>query len=62
MKHLLQTVLVALGIALGAGAFAQNYPTKSIRLMMPNAPGSANDTLTRVVAMHMSEAAVSKAE
>jgi tripartite-type tricarboxylate transporter receptor subunit TctC len=56
MKQLLTSALAALGIVLGASAVAQSFPTKPIRLMMPNAPGSANDTLGRIIAAHMSEA------
>ncbi len=37
-------------------AAAQSYPTKPIRMIMPNAPGSANDTLGRIVAAHMGDA------
>ena len=56
MKTPVKSAIAALGILLSGACFAQDYPTKPIRLMMPNAPGSANDTLGRIIAAHMSEA------
>ena len=42
----------------GAPAVAQDaakeYPSRPIRLLVPNGPGSAVDTLTRIVATHLS--------
>ena len=43
----------SLGIA---GADAQQYPSRSIRLIMPNAPGSSADTMGRIVAVRLGEA------
>jgi tripartite-type tricarboxylate transporter receptor subunit TctC len=34
-------------------AVAQNFPTKPIRLVSPNPPGGANDTLSRIMAAKM---------
>jgi tripartite-type tricarboxylate transporter receptor subunit TctC len=34
-------------------AFAQSYPAKPIRLVSPNPPGGANDTLSRIMAAKM---------
>jgi tripartite-type tricarboxylate transporter receptor subunit TctC len=34
-------------------SYAQNYPTKPIRLVSPNPPGGANDTLSRILAAKM---------
>jgi tripartite-type tricarboxylate transporter receptor subunit TctC len=65
MQHLLRTacsagLLAAAAIAGVASAQtgtdpARNFPDKPIRLIMPNAPGSANDTLARIVAIKMGE-------
>ena len=35
---------------------ARDYPSRPIRLIMPNAPGSANDTMGRIVAVRLGEA------
>jgi len=46
-----------LGVAALAGitvAHAQSYPAKSIRMIVPTAPGGSVDTLARIVAMKMS--------
>ena len=56
MKAVLTSVVAAFGILAGVTSSAQDYPTKPIRLMMPNAPGSANDTLGRIIAAHLGEA------
>jgi tripartite-type tricarboxylate transporter receptor subunit TctC len=45
-------VLAALG---GAPALAQNYPTKPIRILIAQAPGSATDVISRVVGNRLSE-------
>ena len=36
-------------------AYAQNYPTKAIRLIVPFAPGGGNDVLGRMFSLRMSE-------
>ena len=45
--------LFSLGIA---AADAQQYPSRPIRLIMPNAPGSSADTMGRIVATRLGEA------
>jgi tripartite-type tricarboxylate transporter receptor subunit TctC len=46
----------ALALALAAtGAFAQQYPTKSITLLVPYAAGGPTDTVARVVGQSMSK-------
>lgn len=52
MKMQLAAALLALA---SAGAFAQSYPTKPVRLITPSAPGSTADTLGRIVAQKLSE-------
>jgi tripartite-type tricarboxylate transporter receptor subunit TctC len=44
------TMLAAIAGVLAVGAVAQDYPVKPIRLIVPYAPGAANDALARVVA------------
>jgi len=56
-------VLAALLLAAACGApvlhaadAAKDYPARPIRLIVPNAPGSSGDTLTRIVAAKLGEA------
>src|SRR5687768_11403728 len=53
----LALILSAFGQSSGAvGAeSAKDYPNRPIRLMVPNAPGSSVDTLSRIVATSLSE-------
>ena len=53
----MRAVIAGFALALGiAPALAQNYPNKSIRILIAQAPGSASDTVSRVVANRLSEA------
>src|SRR5205814_6594672 len=48
---------IAALLALGTGSgLAQNYPTKPIRILIAQAPGSATDVISRVVGHRLSEA------
>jgi len=46
---------VLIGACLAAGAFAQPYPTKPVRLISPYAAGGGSDTLARIVGQRLSE-------
>ncbi|NBR29697.1 MAG: tripartite tricarboxylate transporter substrate binding protein, partial [Betaproteobacteria bacterium] len=55
----MRTILFALlATALGTlthQAFAQPYPSKPIRLIVPQAPGSNSDIVSRIIAGKLSE-------
>jgi tripartite-type tricarboxylate transporter receptor subunit TctC len=54
VRALLLAILAAPGVTYAADA-AQDYPRRPIRLLMPIGPGSANDTLGRIVAAKMGQ-------
>jgi tripartite-type tricarboxylate transporter receptor subunit TctC len=57
MKVDIGTSLLALALAMSAPTgWAQSYPTKPIRMIVPSAPGGSVDTLARIVAQKMSAA------
>jgi len=54
----LSTVVVALSATtMTAAAFAQNWPQRPVRMIVPNGPGASSDNLARVLAMRLSETA-----
>jgi putative tricarboxylic transport membrane protein len=58
LRNLLSVALVLLLATIGGIACAtdRDYPTRPIRLVMPNAPGSSADTLGRMVALRLGKA------
>src|SRR3954469_6252161 len=53
----MRTVIAVFSLALVmAPAIAQNYPSKPIRILIAQAPGSATDVISRVVGNRLSEA------
>jgi len=55
MKPFLKLVVVAALIALASPALAQTYPTRSITMIVPFAPGGPADVLGRLIGQKMSE-------
>lgn len=56
MKQLCKLVVASLALVLAAGAHAQNWPTKPVRIVVPYPPGGNVDTAARVIAPGLQEA------
>lgn len=56
VRHWLGAVLTALMAAFPIVALCQPFPVKPVRYLIPDAPGSGNDTIGRIVAAGMAEA------
>ena len=52
----LTVIIVAAGTLLAGIAHGQNYPTKAIRLIVPQPPGGGNDTIARLISQKVSVA------
>lgn len=50
-----RTLLAACTIALVTSAVAQDYPNRSVRMISPNPPSGANDTIGRIIAIKLGE-------
>src|SRR5687767_4079505 len=56
MKLAIASCALLLSALLGAGSvFAQQYPARPVRLIIPFAPGGGTDIVARVIAQQMTE-------
>ena len=55
MKKLLQAACFAAGLVLSAGAWAQAFPAKTVRIVVPFPPGGGTDVIARVAAQKLTE-------
>jgi tripartite-type tricarboxylate transporter receptor subunit TctC len=54
-KAIFSVIALAAVAFVPAAAFAQNYPVKPVRILVPWPPGGANDVVARVVAQRLTE-------
>ena len=52
---LLRMLLAAVGVLLAAPAIAQNFPARTIRIIVPYAPGGSTDVVFRILAPRLAE-------
>ncbi len=55
MKQWMQWFAAAALAACAAGALAQGFPSKQVRIIVPQAPGGASDALSRIIAAKLGE-------
>ncbi len=55
MTHAVRIVLVIIAACLAGSALAQKYPTRAIRVIVPQLPGDPCDTFPRLIGPHMNE-------
>jgi tripartite-type tricarboxylate transporter receptor subunit TctC len=50
-----KTILMSAAILVSGACWAQSYPAKALRIVVPQAPGGGNDTIARLVAQRLSQ-------
>ena len=55
MKRVLEVFIFPAAFA-SVAALAQEYPGRAVRMLVPNAPGSSIDTMSRIVAAKLGDA------
>lgn len=55
LKTIFQSALIVLGAAALVSAQAQTFPSKPVRIVVPQTPGGASDALARIVGQKLSE-------
>jgi tripartite-type tricarboxylate transporter receptor subunit TctC len=48
-------IVAAVSVALAAPVFAEDYPTKSVRIIVPYPAGGSSDAVARILARHLGE-------
>lgn len=56
MKPLFRTILSLAALLVSTAALPQDYPARPVRMLVPNAPGSSVDTMSRILAARLGEA------
>jgi len=56
MKSWLKSAFALPLVLVCAAAAAQDYPSRPVRMLVPNAPGSSVDTMTRILSVKLGEA------
>jgi tripartite-type tricarboxylate transporter receptor subunit TctC len=55
MLRLDKVILIAAAMAVPGACWAQNYPTKALRIVVPQAPGGGNDTIARLIGQRLTQ-------
>jgi tripartite-type tricarboxylate transporter receptor subunit TctC len=53
--HVVKWILLPVALSWAGAAFAQNYPVRPVRIIVPFSPGGATDVVTRIVSVRLTE-------